>query len=265
MSKRKLEALFQTLIKEDKKAFTAYIMGGDGGIDRLEKDLLFLQESGADLIEVGVPFSDPVADGPVIQEAGLRALKNGVSLEMILNKLTEIKEKITVPIILMTYINPVLQYGLEQFADASRQGGIAGCIFPDLPYEEEALVKEHLAAADIAIIRLAALTSGAERLKTLTSDSEGFIYAVTVNGVTGERAELNAAEIKNKIDKIKSFTNTPVLAGFGISSADAAQSLLPSCEGVIVGSKIVQAFHEGRKEEIREFISSIKGLSLISG
>ncbi|MBM7693859.1 tryptophan synthase alpha chain [Peribacillus deserti] len=258
----KLNEKFKTLKENGEKAFVAYIMGGDGGMERLKTDILFLQESGADIIEIGVPFSDPVADGPVIQEAGLRALEKGTSISLILETLNEIKGDVRVPLILMTYINPVLQYGIEKFAQNSERAQIAGCIFPDLPLEEESLVKEALSKTDIAVIRLASLTSPEERLKGLAEDSEGFIYAVTVKGVTGERAELDAAELEAKISELKTYTTTPVLAGFGISTPSLAKKVLPFCDGVIVGSKIVSAFHHNKREEVNELIKGIKGLAL---
>ncbi|WP_409298492.1 tryptophan synthase subunit alpha [Peribacillus sp. SCS-26] len=264
MSKGRLRETFQDLKKKDQKAFVAYIMGGDGGIGRLISDILYLQESGADVIEVGVPFSDPVADGPVIQDAGLRALKEGTTLKSILKEIQEGKDKIKVPIVLMTYINPVLQYGIREFSRDSAAAGIAGCIFPDLPLEEEGLISSVLTEANIAIIRLASLTSTEDRLEKLAGSSEGFLYAVTVKGVTGQRARLETEELAARVRTIKQFTDTPVLAGFGISSADTAGGVLPFCDGVIVGSKIVAALHEGERETIRELIGEIKGLHAVS-
>ncbi|PLT29934.1 tryptophan synthase subunit alpha [Peribacillus deserti] len=258
----KLTERFHRLKENGEKAFVAYIMGGDGGMERLKEDIFSLQASGADVIEVGVPFSDPVADGPVIQDAGLRALEAGTTLSTILETLRVIKAQVRVPLILMTYINPVLQYGVDKFALDSENAGVSGCIFPDLPLEEEGLVTGALSKTDISVIRLASLTSPEERLKRLAEDSEGFIYAVTVKGVTGERAELNAAELEAKISKLKTYTNTPVLAGFGISTPSLAKKVLPFCDGVIVGSKIVNAFHQGKREEVDELIKGIKGLAL---
>src|SRR5699024_8036490 len=147
-----------------------------------------LVDAGVDLIEIGIPFSDPAADGPVIQKAGIRALEENVSLRQILKKLREIKDDIKVPYVLMTYYNPVFHYGLREFTKDAEASGVSGVIVPDVPLEEEPELKNELDAADIAIIRLATLTTSDERLEHILDKAEGFIYAVTVNGVTGKRA-----------------------------------------------------------------------------
>ncbi|WP_338754596.1 tryptophan synthase subunit alpha [Bacillus sp. FJAT-52991] len=253
MSKEKMKFAFQSLHDQNKKAFVAYIMAGDGGLNKLKDQMLYLQQIGVTLIEVGIPFSDPVADGPVIQEAGKRALQQQVTLKNILDELQKIKNEIQIPFVLMTYFNPVYRYGIEQFAVDAASAGASGVIIPDLPLEEEEEVKPLLDHQDLALIRLVTLTSPMERVKSLLAEAEGFIYAVTVKGITGVRSNFQE-EVHQFLQRIKAEAKVPVLAGFGVSSKEQAQELGTSCDGVIVGSQIVQLFHEGKQEEIAKLL-----------
>ncbi|MGC8229033.1 tryptophan synthase subunit alpha [Pseudobacillus badius] len=253
MSKFKLEQAFQTVQENKTRAFVAYIMAGDGGLDTLKDKLLFLQEAGVTAVEVGIPFSDPVADGPVIQEAGKRALAHGVTLRGVLEHLAIYKDAITIPILLMTYLNPVFQYGVDSFAADSRKAGVAGVIMPDMPLEEEGEVNKALKRHDLALIRLVALTSPEERVANIIEGAEGFIYAVTVKGTTGVRASY-AQEVGSYLQRIKSKSSVPVLAGFGVSSKEQVEELGQYCDGVIVGSKIVELFHRGQQEKIKQLL-----------
>lgn len=253
MSKQNIEETFSRLKKTNDKAFISYIMGGDGGIGQLKHQVQLLEDSGVDLIEIGIPFSDPVADGPVIQEAGLRALNEDVSLKKILDELTKIKTDIKVPIVIMTYLNPVLTLGFENFAQAAEEAGVSGVILPDVPFEEEAEIRGFLTNHNIALIRLVTLTSSEERIKTLTKDAEGFIYAVTVKGTTGGRTSYNE-ETYRYLEQLKAQTDVPVCAGFGVASRDMAEKLYQYTDGVIVGSKIVDLLHQGKGEEIATLI-----------
>lgn len=256
MTKQNIKTTFAALQAKDDKAFIAYIMAGDGGLDQLENQINALQEAGVDLIELGVPFSDPVADGPVIQAAGIRSLANGTTLQAILKELTKIKASISVPIILMGYLNPMAAIGFEKFGELAREAGVSGVIIPDVPYEEEDTLKPALDANDIALIRLVSLTSDDERISTLTRDAEGFIYAVTVNGTTGVRgAEEGFAEgLDQHLAKLRAVSPIPVCAGFGISSKQTAEKMGEYADGVIVGSQIVQYLHEGTPELIADLI-----------
>lgn len=253
MTKARIENMFQTLNKQDDKAFIAYIMAGDGGLDKLAFQIKTLEEAGVDLIEIGIPFSDPAADGPVIQRAGIRALEHDVSLRDILQKLTEIKDQINVPYVLMTYYNPVFNYGLGQFAKDAEAANVSGVIVPDVPLEEEAELRTSLQDTGLAIIRLATLTTSDDRLTELLDDAEGFIYAVTVNGVTGKQAGYSQ-EVFDNLSRIKNKSKVPVCAGFGINSRDAAAALGEHCDGVIVGSAIVEMFNSNEEEDIKKLI-----------
>lgn len=253
MTKLKIKAMFDSLEQNNDKAFIAYIMAGDGGLGKLPEQIKTLEEAGVDLIEIGIPFSDPAADGPVIQGAGLRALAHDTSLKDILNKLEEIKDDVKVPYVLMTYYNPVFHYGLEQFSKDCTKANVSGIIVPDVPLEEEAELKAALSSSEVAIIRLATLTTPDDRLKKITEDAEGFIYAVTVNSVTGEHDGYKQ-EVYDNLERIKSMSSIPVCAGFGIQSAESAAALGEYTDGVIVGSKIVTLLNEGRGSRIQNLI-----------
>jgi tryptophan synthase alpha chain len=255
MGKEKIAARFSEKLADGKNLFVPYIVAGDGGLDILEERIQFLDDCGVAAIELGIPFSDPVADGPTIQEAGLRALENGVTLRKILDKLAPSKSTRNVPIILMTYINPIYAIGVEEFAAKCAQVGVDGVIIPDVPMEEEDLVAGALAYHDIAFIRLAALTSTPGRLEEIASRSEGFLYAVAVAGTTGARA-VHEDRVYQFLADLKSQCGVPVLAGFGVSSPEQANRLTAHCDGVIVGSKIVDLLHQGRDAEVRELIES---------
>jgi len=222
------------------KAFIPYIMAGDGGLETLKPTILRLQQLGVTAIEVGIPFTDPVADGPTIEKAGERALASGTTLRKVIETLTSFADEITVPLVAMTYLNPILAYGVEEFATDANLAGIRGLIIPDMPLEESPIVHSSLADAGIALVQLVSLTSTPERMERLTKASEGFIYAVTVNGITGARSSF-ANELEEHFKKIQSYTDTPVLAGFGISTPDHVKDFGSFCSGVIVGSKIVDS------------------------
>jgi len=257
MPKAKIDQAFETVLKRGDKAFVPYIMAGDGGLDQLDDQLAFLEEAGATVVELGIPFSDPVADGPTIQAAGLRALAEGVSLRKVLDKLAESKEKRTIPIVLMTYLNPIYTFGVADFAHTCEAAGVDGVIIPDLPLEEEGLVTESLRKHEIALIRLAALTSPQARLEEIAKRTEGFLYAVTVTGTTGARIDF-ADDVGTYLAKLTEMSKVPVLAGFGVSTAEHVKALTKHCDGVVVGSKIVNAFHAGDKDQIKELIQAAK-------
>ncbi|MBM7570613.1 tryptophan synthase subunit alpha [Aquibacillus albus] len=257
MGKERLDQAFQQVLSKGDKAFVPYIMAGDGGLDILEERLNFLAECGATVVELGIPFSDPVADGPTIQKAGIRALENGVSLRDVIGKLKEIKATRSVPVVLMTYINPIYAYGTAEFAKDCREAGVDGLIIPDLPLEEESIVAADLAENQIALIRLAALTSTKERLVEIAKRTEGFLYAVTVTGTTGARSGFKE-NLAQHLQDLKSVCEAPVLAGFGVSTPEHVKELTENCDGVVVGSRIVDLLHQGDEAAIRELIQSAK-------
>lgn len=253
MGIEKIDRALKEKRDEKKNIFVPYIMAGDGGLDILEERISFLQDCGVAAIELGIPFSDPVADGSTIQAAGQRALENGTTLTKVLEILRQFKERRSIPIILMTYINPILSYGLQGFASDCKAAGVDGVIIPDVPLEEESLVADVLQEHAIAFIRLAALTSTKERLEELAKRSEGFLYAVSVTGTTGERAT-HEKNVNAYLQNLKKVCSVPVLAGFGVSTSEQAQELSSHCDGVIVGSKIVKLLDEGKDNQVRELI-----------
>ncbi|MUK87931.1 tryptophan synthase subunit alpha [Ornithinibacillus sp. L9] len=255
MSKQRLDAAFELVKTAGRKAFIPYLMAGDGGMESLEEKILFLQEAGVTAIELGIPFSDPVADGPTIQEAGKRALENGTTLRVVLDYLAEIKDKVEVPLILMTYLNPVYKYGIEKFTSDARTAGVSGIIVPDLPLEQSGILLGQLKENSLAFIQLVTLTSPKERIRKIAEASEGFLYAVTVNGITGERTNVGE-DLDSYIKRIMMYSHTPVLAGFGVSTPEQVKEIGAICDGVIVGSKIISLWEAGRLDEIRELVRS---------
>lgn len=230
-----------------------YIMAGAQGLEQLAAEIELLTKAGASAIELGIPFSDPVADGPVIQEAGLRALEKEVTLEKVLQTLKGIQAEI--PLIIMSYFNPIFSYGIEQFIRELANTAVKGLIIPDLPFEHRQFLEPQLAASDVALISLVALTTPKERIKQLADTGAGFIYAVAVNGVTGVGRDYDET-LDAHLAYIQGISELPVLAGFGISSKEHVKRFRKSCGGVIVGSKIVQLLGEGKTEEVRSFIKA---------
>ncbi|GLC88465.1 tryptophan synthase subunit alpha [Lysinibacillus piscis] len=237
------------------KAFVPYIMAGDGGLATVKPTILQLQALGVTAIEVGIPFTDPVADGPTIEQAGERALAAGVNLRNVLAELASFREEITVPLVIMTYFNPVLAYGLEAFAQSCEAGGVKGLIVPDVPLEESAILREVLNPYGVAIVQLVSLTSPPERIARIAAASQGFVYAVTVNGITGARASF-ANDLDHHFAQLCEASAIPVLAGFGISTPAQVVSMGALANGVIVGSAIVTALHNGDSQTIEDLVAA---------
>lgn len=252
----KIKSTLQNMREENRKAFVPYIMAGDGGLDVLKERVLFLEKCGATAIELGIPFSDPVADGPTIQHAGIRALQSGTTLQGVLDTLASFRDEISIPIILMTYINPIYVYGIEKFCTVAQQAGIDGCIIPDLPIEEEQIILPELENTGIELIRLVTLTSKEERIPQIAERGNGFLYAVTVNGITGAQAEFDD-QLVEYFTKIKKLSRLPVLAGFGISNSKQAQEIAELCDGVIVGSRIIELFQKNDLKGIKEIVQAV--------
>ncbi|MBD8032681.1 tryptophan synthase subunit alpha [Solibacillus merdavium] len=252
-----LQKQLEDVLATGDKAFVPYIMAGDRGIETLKPTILKLQQIGVSAVEVGIPFTDPVADGPTIEQAGERALAHGITLRKVLAELTSFSQEIHIPLVVMTYLNPILAYGIEDFAKDAKLGGVQGLIVPDMPFEESALLHTALKEHGIALVQLVSLTSPVERIKKLAAASEGFIYAVTVNGITGERVSF-ATELAGHFANLKAASNIPVLAGFGISTIEHVKSFGDIADGVIVGSKIVTALVEQDWATIEALVQATK-------
>jgi tryptophan synthase alpha chain len=252
-----LQQAIEAQLSTNHKAFVPYIMAGDGGLETLKPTILKLQQLGVTAIEVGIPFTDPVADGPTIEEAGSRALAAGTTLTNVLETLQTFADEITVPLVAMTYLNPILAYGIEQFAKDAASARIQGLIVPDMPYEESELIHAPLKENKIALVQLVSLTSPKERIVKLATASEGFIYAVTVNGITGARSNFTDA-LPAHLAQLKELSNLPVLAGFGISTAEQVAQFSAMADGVIVGSKIVSSLQQNDWSTIEQLIAPTK-------
>lgn len=240
--------------RNGKKVFIPYVMGGDGD---LQEQIRFLDEAGASIVEIGIPFSDPVADGPTIQRAGKRALENGTTVEGIFQALAEVRAEVQISFVLMTYLNPILAFGKERFTQRCIEAGVDGIIVPDLPYEEQDIIAPLLCDANIALIPLVTVTSPIERIEKITSESQGFVYAVTVAGVTGVRRDFTQ-ELHTYLEKVKAHVQLPVVAGFGISKAEQIEDMTRVCDGVVVGSKVIELLENEKRDEIRELIAAVK-------
>ncbi len=245
---------FSELKEKNQKAFVPYIMAGDGGLDCLTDRLLTLEKYGASAIEVGIPFSDPVADGPTIQLAGLRALKNGTTLTAVIKELAKARELVNIPIIIMTYLNPVYAYGIDAFVRDIKAAGVDGCIIPDLPVEEEELIEPTLKNAGIELIRLVTMTTPMERIASISKSGNGFLYTVTVKGITGVRQDYDQ-KLGDFLKAVKEISPIPVLAGFGVSNEEQVKKLSSYCDGVIVGSKVVDLFEKNDLESLEKLMS----------
>ena len=224
------------------KAFIPYVLAGAPSLKATERFIEILAKAGANLIEIGIPFSDPVAEGPVIQKASKIALANKITVDDIFVMIGNVNKKIDTPLIFMTYINSIFAYGKEQFFKRCKEVGIAGIIIPDLPYEERYEVLAIAQQYQIEIIYLIAPTS-LERIKMIAPEASGFIYLISSLGVTGMRKEIST-EIANIVAQIKVYTDIPVAIGFGISNPQQAKALSKLANGIIVGSAMVNIINE---------------------
>jgi tryptophan synthase alpha chain len=258
-SLNRIEATFKSLKSENKKAFIPYIMAGDPDLEKTMEHVMLLTECGADIIELGVPFSDPLADGPTIQRAAERALKAGVTLKKIIPFVKKLRQRTQVPIVLMTYYNPIFKYGEKAFIKDSVDAGIDGVIIPDLPPEEGEDFIKLSSDANFSTIFLIAPTSTKGRIKQIVSASIGFVYYVSITGITGSRLALEET-FKSHIASVKKSTDKPIAMGFGVSTPEDAKRVSQIADGVIVGSAIVKKFYEhpaGAKEFIKKLREAI--------
>jgi tryptophan synthase alpha chain len=244
---------------EDKKAFIAFLTAGDPDYETSLANFRAVLDAGADLVEVGIPFSDPIAEGPVIQEADIRSLSSGMTTDKVFDLVKELRKDYDTPIVFMTYANPVYHYGTEEFFQKASEAGADGIIIPDCPYEERHEFDETAEKYGMDFISMIAPTSEA-RIKTIASQAKGFIYVVSSLGVTGVRSEIKT-DLGSIIGHIKEVTDTPAAIGFGISSPEQASKMSQYADGVIVGSamvKIVAEYGKDAPEKLAEFVKNIK-------
>ncbi len=244
---------------DKKKAFIPFITAGDPSLEVTEQLLYAMEEAGADLIEIGIPFSDPTAEGVVIQAANERALKAGCTTDRLFDMLEKTVGKIHVPMVFLTYVNPIYTYGKEKFMKRCVQCGVSGLIVPDMPYEEKGELKPVCEAYGIQIISLIAPTSQ-ERISMIAKEAEGYIYCVSSLGVTGVRSEIKT-DIKAMVDLVRQATDTPCAVGFGISTPKQAEEMAAVSDGAIVGSAIVKIIEKYGADSIpyvAEYVRKMK-------
>lgn len=225
-------------IFSNQKAFIAFLTAGDPSLDKTEEFILAMAAAGADLIEIGIPFSDPIAEGPVIEAANERALSASTTTDAIFDMVARVRTQTAIPLVFLTYMNPVFVYGVERFFAACQKNGINGIIIPDLPFEEKGEVLSVANAHDVDVITLIAPTSQ-DRIQMLAKEATGFIYLVSSLGVTGVRSEIKT-DLAAIIADIRAVTQTPVAVGFGIATPEQATQIAQLADGVIVGSAIVR-------------------------
>jgi tryptophan synthase alpha chain len=265
----RIEARFEELKRRGETAFIPYITAGDPSLERTGEFILALEAAGADVIELGVPFSDPVGDGPVIQAAAQRALERGTTLRGILDLVRRVRETSQAPVLLFSYFNPVLAYGAENFARDAADAGVDGLLCVDLPPEEAGEYKAALDAHGLCTVFLIAPTTTEERLDLVAERCTGFIYYVSRLGVTGEQAALSA-DLADAIARIKRHTGKPVAVGFGISTPEQAAQVAGMAEGVVVGSAIVRLIADlgdapDAPERVRAFAGSLSSAAKGAG
>ncbi|MFH1014608.1 MAG: tryptophan synthase subunit alpha [Nitrospirota bacterium] len=253
----RIEKLFKKLKAQNKKAFIPYVMAGDPSIEKTKEIVLMFEECGADIVELGVPFTDPLADGPTIQRAAERALKNGVTLKKVIAIVKDLRQKTKIPLVLMTYYNPVFKYGEERFIADAKDAGVDGVIIPDLPPDEAGEFIRLAKNAAIASIFLLAPTSTEDRIKKVASASTGFIYYVSITGITGAQLLLDGS-IEKSINGIRRITDKPVAVGFGVSTPDEAKAVAVISDGVIIGSAIVKKAQVSLDKELSDFVLKLR-------
>lgn len=234
----RIDLTFSELSQKQTNAFIPFVTAGDGGMDTTEALILELIHSGANLVEIGVPFSDPIAEGPVIQTASARALKNGTKLADIFELVKRLRTKTEVPLLLMLYLNSIFGYGTERFFQQAAQAGIDGVIVPDMPYEERDEIEGTAQQYGIYSIRIVTPISK-ERIRMISKDAKGFLYCVSSTGVTGMRSQYQT-DFEAFFAAVRESSHIPCAVGFGISGPEQASVMKKYCDGVIIGSAIVE-------------------------
>jgi tryptophan synthase alpha chain len=259
-----IEKVFAGLKKNKRKALVPFLTCGFPSISGFFDLYKALEKNGADIIEVGIPFSDPLADGPIIQATSKIALENGINTDIVLNSIFKIRKRSSTPIAVMTYFNTVYHYGFDRFLKRAEEAGVNGLIIPDLPLEEFRNYKDHFGMINIDNIMFASLTSAFERLSAIARVGRGFIYCVSVKGVTGVRDGINP-EVRTFLKKLRKITSLPLALGFGLSNRKQIMQIRDYCDGVIIGSKILSMVLEADdfKQGIKKVENFISGVSNI--
>lgn len=257
----RIDKKFQELKKKKRKAFIVYLTVGYPDIVTTEKLVLELSKVGVDMFELGMPFSDPLADGPVIQESSTSALKHNISLESVFSLTKRLRKKIDKPIVTMGYFNPIFNYGLERFAKDAKLCGLDGAIVPDLPIEEARELRVCLNKYKLHLIDFIAPTTDLSRIKKIAKASKGFIYYVSLTGVTGARDRL-PKDILDRLNYLKKFVKIPICVGFGISQRKQFKSITKFSDGAIIGSAIIKKIREnlGTKDLTHKVVNFVKNL-----
>ena len=246
----RVDEKFYELNNNKKLALMPFIMAGDPNLEKTSEILLKLQENGADLIELGIPYSDPLADGPIIQLSASRALKSGTTPKKVIKLLESLKGKLNIPIILFTYLNPLLCFGFEHFCELASNAGVSGLIIPDLPLEEAYKFSKIVSNHSMDLVLLVAPTTPFERMKKISNHTKGFTYLVSVTGVTGERNKMES-RVENLIAKLKEINNNPIAVGFGISTPEHVNKVREwGADGVIIGSAFVKRISSSSKKDV---------------
>jgi tryptophan synthase alpha chain len=259
----KIEKVLRHLKDQREKGLIIYITAGDPNLKATEELVYSISEAGADIIELGIPFSDPLADGVTIQEASNRALKNNTNIPQILSTIVKIRKKTSIPLALMTYYNPIYHYGLKRFVRDSKKAGVDGLIVPDLSLEECGELRDITDELGIDLISFLTPTSSRERIAAIAQSARGFIYCVSVTGVTGVRKEFSL-KIVEMMKKIRFYTDIPLAIGFGISNPEQAKEATKYADAVIVGSAVVKLIKKSGKNlsmmlpQVSNFIRSLK-------
>jgi tryptophan synthase alpha chain len=236
---------FESLRGSKEKALVVYLTAGDPLLSITKKLIFGLEKAGVDILEIGVPFSDPTADGPVIQAASQRALKAGTTLQGVLNLVAEVRKVSEIPIVLFGYFNPIFAYGVKKFAHEACKAGVDGVLVVDLPYEEAKELRMYTDPVGIDFISLIAPTTGKERLTKIAADAMGFLYYISITGITGTAAP-KIDNIKREVGKIRKITKLPIAVGFGISKPQQAREIARFADGVVIGSAVVRLIDENK-------------------
>jgi tryptophan synthase alpha chain len=244
----RLDKTFEQLKTRAGKALITYLMAGDPSLAETEQLVLALEQAGADIVELGVPFSDPIADGPVIQQAAERALRSGTTLRNILSMVARLRVRSQIPLVLMAYYNSIHAFGPERFCREAAAAGVDGLIVPDMPPDEAGPLKGPAAASGLQLIFLLAPTSTAERRAFVARQSHGFVYYVSLTGITGAKLG-KMSEIGQNVEQIRKISKTPIAVGFGVTTPEDAAEVSAVADGVIVGSAIVKQIAAGQQQQ----------------